>query len=260
MADRIATTTVPPASLALFWFEQSHFALKTPGGAIAHIDPFLSRVVKPEAHIYPEPVMQPGDVRADLVLLTHDHRDHTDPYTIGPLAEANPRCVFVGPAESCDHIRRDCPAIAPERLLPIAIGEDRTVGDFTVHALYSRDTSGKDQTTHLGLIVRAAGVTVYAVGDTHKDVASYESRLAPVRGLRPDAMLVPINRGYDNPGPEGALELISWVEPRLIVPCHYGCFVHNTIDPAEFLAVLPGDVRARVRVMARGGEIFVSRA
>ena len=100
-ARTIDQATVPDGAVAMFWLEQSHFAMKTASGTLIHVDPFLSRVVAPENHIHPEPLMPPDQARADYVFLTHDHRDHADPETIGPMARANPSCVFVGPPDAC---------------------------------------------------------------------------------------------------------------------------------------------------------------
>ena len=115
-------------------------------------------------------------------------------------------------------------------------------------------TSEKDATTHIGFLFDFGGVTVYFVGDTRKEPWSYAEILEPLRGMKPDVMIVPINEGYNNPGPDGALWLVDLVEPELIVPCHYDCFKHNTIDPALFLEALPEARRGDVRLMTRGAE------
>jgi L-ascorbate metabolism protein UlaG (beta-lactamase superfamily) len=260
--ERIAGVSVPEKGCGVFWFEQSHFALKTSDGAVTHLDPFLSRVLKAEKHIHPQSLADPASVWADFVLLTHDHRDHTDPYTLGPLAKTNPACRFLGPPEACARCRA-C-GIDAARLTEIREGERFEFGPFRVQAVYARDTSGDpagaDATTHLGYVLEtASGLRIYDVGDTHCDVDSYRARLAPLEGLRPDLMLVPINAGYRNPGPQGASALVRLVEPEAIIPCHYGCMKENTLDPALFVAALPAVYRERVRIVPRGGELILSR-
>jgi L-ascorbate 6-phosphate lactonase len=249
----------PPASgIALVWFEQSHFAIVRPSGMVAHIDPFLSRSVKPENHIYPEPLVEPGQVRADMVLLTHDHRDHTDPDTIRPLREANPDCLFLGPAEAIQHCLDAC-GVESNRCLRMAAGDVRRAGEFTLLAVYAENTSEHDRTTHLGYVVQVGGMRIYVVGDTRCGVEEYEEKLGDVTGLRPDVLLVPINPGYNNPGPEGAARLVELTDPVVIVPCHYGCFKHNTIDPREFVDALPPTRRNAVRLMQRGERLEIPR-
>jgi len=256
--ERIARASVAEDGCAVFWFEQSHFALKTPDGAVTHLDPFLSRVLKVEKHIHAQSLAEPAAVWADFVLLTHDHRDHTDPFTLGPMAQTNPACRFLGPPEACARCRA-C-GIDAARLTEIREGERVELGPFRVQAVYARDTSadptGPDATTHLGYVLETtSGLKIYDVGDTHCDIASYRARLAPLEGLRPDLMLVPINEGYSNPGPRGASTLVQITDPSVIVPCHYGCMKENTLDPVLFVEALPAVYRDRVRIVPRGGKL-----
>ncbi|NQU44619.1 MBL fold metallo-hydrolase, partial [bacterium] len=79
LAQDIHDAQVSDETVLLYWLEQSHFVMKIPDGTIIHIDPFLSRLVKPENHIRPLPLLEPDETPADFVFLTHDHRDHTDP-------------------------------------------------------------------------------------------------------------------------------------------------------------------------------------
>jgi L-ascorbate metabolism protein UlaG (beta-lactamase superfamily) len=211
--ERIARASAPSDGCVIFWFEQSHFALKTPDGVVAHLDPFLSRVLKVEKHIHPQSLADPAAVWADFVLLTHDHRDHTDPYTLGPMAQTNPACRFLGPPEVCVRCRQM--GIDAARLTEIREGQRIEFGPFRVQAVYARDTSddpaGADATTHLGFVLEtASGLRIYDVGDTHCDVESYRSFLAPLEGLRPDLMLCRSTRATGIPVFEGRRPWSSW--------------------------------------------------
>ena len=247
--------TKPPAgNVALFWLEQSHFIFKTSTETLVHVDPFLSRVVKPESHIHPQPVVLPEDARGDFVFLTHDHRDHTDPYTLEPMARNNPGCVFVGPAEACARAR-EAAGVEEGRLVQIREGDRRDFPGFSVEAVYAQDTSDPPSTTHLGYIFDFQGVAIYHTGDTRGEPDTYLDRLSRVVNLRPQVLLAPVNEGYRNPGPRGAARLVEIVQPDMVVPCHYGCFKHNTMDPALFLKALPPEMQPRVRILPRGGMI-----
>jgi len=253
---RLSQATPPSAAIALFWLEQSHFIFKTPEGLIIHVDPFLSRTIKPENFIHPEPLIKPEEAVAGYAFLTHDHRDHTDPDTVGPMARAFPKCRFVGPAEACARCR-SC-GIAPERLAEMKENDEKDFGAFKVKAVYAQNTSDHDATAHFGFIFDFAGLRVYHAGDTRKDPDEYAARLGAIKGLRPDAMLIAINEGYNNPGPQGAARLVEMVAPRLIVPCHYDCFKKNTIVPQRFLDALPAPRRATVRILRRGESILIT--
>ena len=238
----------------LVWLEQSHFVVRTADGLVVHIDPFVSRDVIPvERFIHADAPAAADRLRADCVFLTHDHADHTDSGTIRPLAAANPNCRFVGPEES---IRR-CAALGIDRAHAVTMceGDEREIDGMGIRAVYARSTSAHDDTTHLGFVLRIAGRTLYNVGDTQVDPERYADRLEAVRGLRPDVMIVPVNPGCNNPGAEGAAWLVEWVDPALVVPCHFGCFKGNTTDPALFVEALAPARRESVRIMARCGVL-----
>ncbi|MBN1868234.1 MBL fold metallo-hydrolase [Candidatus Sumerlaeota bacterium] len=248
-------TVVPPGGLALFRLEQNHFLFKTADGLLVHIDPFVSRLVKPENHIHPRPLLEPDEIRADWVFLTHDHRDHTDPDTLGPLARANPECRFVGTRESCDRLRGL--GIEAAQLTEASEGARIECGSFGAQAVYARNTGEHDRTTHLGYIFEFGRLRIYNTGDTHRDFETYAERMRAVRDSKPDAMMVPINEGFHNPGPEGARRLVEWVDPARIVPCHYDCFKHNSIEPARFVRALPERLRERVHLLDRGERLVL---
>ena len=241
---------VAPGRVAIMWLEQSHFVFKTSAGLLIHVDPFLSRTVSPEEHIHPRPFLEPDQAPADFAFVTHDHRDHTDPDTLVPMARVSPACRFVGPRESCE--RLIALGIDPVRLVTVAEGETVSFSGFSATAVYAESTSPHDTTTHLGFVFDFDGLRVYHTGDTRKEPDSYLARLQPVRNLSPHVLLVPINEGYNNPGLAGAVRLVQMMNPQVVIPCHYDCFVHNTADPAAFERALPPERRKTVRRLEHG--------
>jgi L-ascorbate 6-phosphate lactonase len=242
--------TVAPGSVAIMWLEQSHFVFKTPWGLLVHVDPFLSRTVSPEKHIHARPFLDADRAPADFVFLTHDHRDHTDPGTLVPMARVSPGCRFAGPQESC--ARMLSLGIDTSRIVELVEGETLRLNGFSATAVYAQDTSDKDATTHLGYVFDFDGVLIYHTGDTRRNPDAYLPKLKQVRGLRPSVLVVPINEGYNNPGPSGAARLVEIVDPRFVIPCHYDCFRHNTIDPEAFLHALPPKRRPWIRRLDHG--------
>ncbi len=250
LASVLREHRVAAGSVAIVWLEQSHFVFKTASGLLVHVDPFLSRTVKPEKHLRARPFLEPDRAPADFVFLTHDHRDHTDPDTLVPMARTSPACRFVGPHESCERLRSL--GINPSRIAPIAEGVSMSFAGFFARAVYAQNTSDHDRTTHLGYVFDFDGTMVYHAGDTRCDPDSYLDRLEPVRGLGPGVFIVPINEGYNNPGIAGAVRLVEIVQPRYVVPCHYDCFVHNTADLAAFERAVPPAPGRAVRRLEHG--------
>ena len=91
--------TVPPRAVTLWWLGQAGFIIKSPAGKIIALDPYLSNSCKSLGdevgfnldRLVP-PAMRPEDlVTADLYVMTHSHRDHFDPETVGPYRAAGGR-------------------------------------------------------------------------------------------------------------------------------------------------------------------------
>ncbi len=95
---------VPEGTVALHWFEQSSFALKNSAGATILVDPYFPQNRPAEQFIHPEPPIQEAEFPTDLVLLTHNHGDHTCIESLQRLEDAwQPKC-YIGPIESVGKI------------------------------------------------------------------------------------------------------------------------------------------------------------
>ena len=93
---------VPHGALAIWWLGQAGFAFKSPAGKIVYLDPYLSDAVE-RLHGFKRlslPAITAEEVRADLVVLTHEHTDHLDPDAVPIIARNNPGCRFAAP-EGC---------------------------------------------------------------------------------------------------------------------------------------------------------------
>ncbi len=252
---RILGCQVPRNSLAIFWLGQGGFAFKTSKATILMVDPYLSNSCN-ATHLHP-PAMSPDDAAADLVFCTHDHKDHLDPDTLIPISENDPSTEIITTPEGADHLLKL--KLAKGRVQALKIGETRRFATFSVKAVYAECTSDTF-TTHMGLVFDFQPVTLYIAGDTKIGLGGYLDRLKEVAGLRPDVMLVPINRGWSNPGPEDAAKLTKFVNPRVVIPMHYDCFAENTIDPQEFLRALGETPGIRPVVMKFNDLYLYSRS
>ena len=219
LMDKIRRTQVKPGHVSIFWLGQGGFALKMPRNRVVIVDPYLSNSVGTK-RLQPIPI-PPEEVRADVVLLTHDHLDHTDPGTLPGIANAC-RAKFIGPLSSCEHMRKL--SIDATRCIPIARGKTIQVGELRIAAVYAKHTDDS-----VGYVIDCLGPKVYIMGDSE-----YDERLASVRDLSPDVMLVCINGKMGNMNIEQAVELTKQIGPKVVIPMHYGMFANNTADPEDF--------------------------
>lgn len=233
--------------LSVTWLGQAGFIYSFPSGATVCVDPYLSHAAgkgKSRARLTPIP-LPAWQLRADIVVITHDHTDHFDEMTLRPLAEV-PNMVFLGPSSCREHwLAMDLPG---ERFLRLDQGESLEVAGVSLRALYAEHDSGGRRDA-IGVVIEAGGFKVYQTGDSEYTELLVENG----RGMKPDLLTVPINGRLGNMNHEQAAQFTEVVAPRAVIPMHYGMFSDNTADPQDFIdACKRANVGARVVLMKTG--------
>jgi len=246
--EKILKTEVKQGHLGIWWIGQGGFVFKTSGRRIVMVDPYLSFSMQGMTYIHPELAFRPESVRADFVLCSHDHMDHTDEPTLTAIARSDEATTFYGPPLSTK--RMTAFGIAPERITRIERGDVLSLDDtISVEAVYAHHTPDS-----CGFIFDFEGIEVYYTGDTEVGLHGYLEQMERVKALRPDILIICINPGYKNLGPTEAAELTGWVDPKVVIPMHYDLIEENTVDPREFVnALTAGGVKARPVLMEYGG-------
>ena len=242
----VADTADAPDALHAWWLGQSGFLVRL-GGALLLFDPYLSDSLTEKyagtdtEHIRMSEIpVRPGaltDVR--LVTSTHNHTDHLDAETLGPLRRSNPALEMVIPAANRSFVadRLDCDPAWP---VGLDAGHQAEIGPWTVHAVpaahdeVDRDEEGRCR--YLGYVVEGAGWTIFHSGDTRlhprqkEYLAPFSIDLAflPINGHRPERG-VPGNLWGDEAAHLAASCGMDWA-----VPCHYNMFTFNTEPPDLF--------------------------
>ena len=230
---KIKAHRVSRRSVTIWWLGQAGFIVKTPGGKIATLDPYLSNSCKAigDQHGFrmdrqvPPPLGAKDLVGIDLYLITHTHQDHLDPDTIKPYREAGGRARFVAPAEATQHL--EGLGVPDEQITMIWPNKSIRVGDMTVRATFAIPFGG-DDLTHVGyLIFVKGGPTLYFTGDT-----AYHELLADAVGPhKPDLLAVVINGAFRNLGPAEAAVLAKRLNVKIVIPCHHDLFLDNCQPP-----------------------------
>lgn len=248
LADVASAVQSEPDRLHLWWLGQSGYLVYW-DGAYALLDPYLSdsltrkyaNTAKPHVRMT-ERVIAPEHLSmARVVTSSHNHTDHLDAETIGPLLAANPALTVIASwanvAFAAERLQ-----VAPERITGITLDRQVDVAPFRFHALqaahnkFEQDAAGHH--CFIGLIVEAGPYRIYHSGDTLR-YPGLEARLRP---WRVDIALLPLNG--DDPargvagnldGPQAA-QLAHDIGAGLVVPCHYEMYAFNTADTAPFCA------------------------
>jgi L-ascorbate 6-phosphate lactonase len=230
LAEEIAACRVPAGAVRLWWLGQAGFALKTHAGRVVYVDPYLSDAVE-RLHGFKRLSLAPiaaEQVRADLVVMTHEHDDHLDPDAIPVIARNNPACRFAGPA-GCDPGLTQA-GVAPGRRIRLEPNRIHALAPLKIHTAPA--DHGDFAPSALALVLESDGVRILCTGDT-----SWRSGLfQPLFDLDLDLALPCINGVFGNMNHIDAAMLVRQAAPRLAIPCHFWTFAEQGAgDPGGFL-------------------------
>ncbi|MBI4903073.1 MAG: MBL fold metallo-hydrolase [Acidobacteria bacterium] len=235
LMQEIRAYPVPKRAVALWWFGQSGYIFKTPEGTLTSVDMYLTdscRTLVPHMDMSRKvPVLiPPEELDVDIYTCTHNHQDHTDPFTVRGLRNKD-TALFVGPHPSCEVYRAE--NVESSRIVPTWPShtvEHRDVSMLGTFALPTDDTD----LNHMGYIYSFGdGPMIYVTGDT-----DFSELLFSVEKQKPDIVITVINGGFNNLSHWEAAEVCGKVKPKLAIPCHYDMFPDNSIDPKQFRATL----------------------
>lgn len=256
----------------LWWLGQSGFLVQWAGRHLL-LDPYLSDSLtlkyadseRPHVRMTARVVAPERLDFVDVVTSSHNHTDHLDAATLGPLLGASPGIRLVGPEANRDFIARRL-EMEPSFLIGLDDGSSATVGPFRItgvaaaHESIDRDEQGRCR--FLGYLVRFGPWTLYHSGDSvlYEGLAEHVRELAGEDSI--DVALLPINgrapeRGVAGnfSGPEAA-RLASEIDASMAIPMHYDMFTFNTASPRPFAAEAER-IGQRCRVL-RAGERWSS--
>jgi L-ascorbate metabolism protein UlaG (beta-lactamase superfamily) len=243
LAD-VTATMARRQGVSLWWLGQSGVLVHYDGVCIA-IDPYLSDSLthkyattnKPHVRMTARVVDPALLAMVSVVTSSHNHTDHLDAETIGPMRQANPALAVLCSAANVDFAQQRL-GMMPTGLV---LGTPYTHGPFVIHAVPAahnqreQDDAGHER--YIGIVVEVGGVTIYHSGDTLR----YDGMAELLRRWVIDVAVLPINGNDPARGVAGnldgveAAQLAYDIGARLVVPCHYDMFAFNTADPALFV-------------------------
>jgi L-ascorbate metabolism protein UlaG (beta-lactamase superfamily) len=186
--------------------------------------------------IHVDPVGQYADYRklpkADLILITHEHRDHLDPQAVAMLRK--PETQIVSNQAAAGQVKG---------AVVLKNGEKKTVAGLQIEAVpaynlvHKRDSGepfhpkGRDN----GYVITFGEKRVYVAGDTENTPEM--KALANI-----DIAFLPMNLPYTMT-PEMVADAAKAFKPKVLYPYHFG-----QTDPAKLVALLKGNPEIEVRL------------
>lgn len=243
---------VPEGSVALWWLGQAGFVFKTAAGKVVYLDPYLSDAAERLFGFkrLTLPPITADEVRADLIVLTHEHADHLDPDALPIIARNNPACRFAAP-EGC--VPGLTEAGVPPKLHSMLEAHQRyDVGGVVIHTLPA--DHGDLSATALCLMLELDGIRILCTGDTAFRPVLHK----PLLDLRPDVFLPCINGVFGNLSHLDAAMLAQLAKPRYAIPCHFWTFAeHGAADPGGFVHACRFMCPEAQALLLRPGERFL---
>jgi L-ascorbate metabolism protein UlaG (beta-lactamase superfamily) len=216
---------VDGSAAQLTWIGHASFLL-TLGGKRILVDPIFRHRLGPVARLVPPGIAIDALPPVDVVLVTHNHRDHFDPWTLKRLG---PGPQYVVPLGNGGLLR----SLGAEKVIELDWWQATNLGTLDVTLVPARHWSMRypwDRNDALwgGFVIRSTEGTAYHSGDTafFDGFAEIRERLGRI-----DWAMLPIGaydpRWFMEPqhmAPEEAVDAARLVDARCMVAMHWGTF------------------------------------
>lgn len=165
--------------------------------------------------IYIDPYQLKGSQKpAGLVLITHDHYDHCSTEDLNKIRREDTIVVTVQAAAS--KLKGDIRIVQP--------GDSLVAAGIPIEAVPAYNIGKKfhpKQAGYVGFILTIDGQRIYHAGDT--------DLIPEMETLEADVALLPVSGTYVMTAEE-AVRAADLIEPKLIIPMHYGSIVGSDAD------------------------------
>jgi L-ascorbate 6-phosphate lactonase len=247
-------SAVPSGSLGLWWLGQAGFVFKTSAGKVIYLDPYLSDAAERLFGFkrLSLPAISAEDVRADILLLTHEHADHLDPDALPVLVRNNSACLIAAP-EGCTSGLNEAGVSAASRLL-LEPNQRYELDGVVIHTAPAEH--GDLSATALSFVLDFDGIRVFCSGDTAFTPVMHK----PLADLQPDILLPCINGVFGNMNHIDAAMLTQQVKPKIAIPCHFWTFAEQGGgDPGGFVHACKHFAPETKTQLLKPGELLLYR-
>ena len=213
------------------WLGHATVLIQTPKGTNILIDPFIENNPK-----YPKEFKLPEKIQ--YILLTHGHGDHmSDAVPVAKKHKSNVVAIY----ELAAHVNKE----GAENVTGLNIGGTVRLDDLAVtmvEAKHSAGVEGKNGSQYAGVatgfvLAVADGPVLYHAGDT----AVFGDMKLIKELYRPELVMLPIG-GFYTMGPREAAMAAHFLEPKAILPIHFGTFPPLTGTPDQLVEHLTGSI------------------
>lgn len=204
----------------LSWLGHDGFRIQN--GVTIYLDPFK---------------IEDGGPKADIVLVSHEHFDHCNLDDLKKVV--TPKTVIVAHEQS----RGELSKLKVKEIMIMKPGDKTSIGEVTVEAVPAYNINkfrepGKPfhpkEDGKLGFITTVKGVRIYHAGDT--------DHIPEMKNIRTDIALIPVSGTYVMTAQEAA-EAAASINPKVVIPMHFGAIVGSKDDAENFKKLVKCEVK-----------------
>lgn len=185
-----------------------------------------------EKIIYFDPYTLPENLpKADIIFITHDHRDHLSPDDVAKITKES--TVIVIPKSVTHMFKKTVVSVSP--------GDETVIAGIpvTVVPAYNVDKQFHPRDRGwVGYIVTVDKTKVYFAGDT--------DRIPEMKTFEADIALLPVSGTYVMTAEEAAEAALD-IKPEIAIPIHYGTVVGTKDDAERFADLLKGKIEVVIK-------------
>ena len=190
-------------------------AIKFTGNKVIYFDPYG---IKEELH------------DADYIFITHDHWDHYDEESINNIKKDTTKIIL----PKCLQDKENNLVVEPNKEYTIDGLSFQTIPSYNIDKPYHpRDKE------YVGYLINIEGTSYYIMGDTDVTKEALE--------VKTDVCFVPIGGKYTMDYEEAA-DYINKINPKKVIPIHYGLVVGDISLGNEFKEKINNNIEVEIKI------------
>lgn len=190
-----------------------------------------------EKTIYTDPFKIKTRDTADIILITHEHRDHCSYEDIKMIQSKN--TVIVATPDCAQKISGGTAKI--ENIKTVKPGDKISIKGIEIEAVpaYNTNKNFHPKTKEwVGYVFTVNRLRIYIAGDT-----DYIPEMKTLKNI--DIALIPVSGTYVMTADEAVKAALD-IKPKIAIPMHYGTIVGSEDDANKFADALKGKVKVEI--------------